>query len=490
MKADFTRNTFDPTKHFSLVLGQQGRVTLDADANEQSTILLRMLRTLARDLIGPYAAPRDGGGFTITSAGQEGLTIAAGRYYVDGILVENETDCLYSEQPDWPLPADDPLAAELKAPTGKIFWLYLDVWERLITFVEDPSLRETALGGPDTAARAKVVWQVKALPVDSTEWTELNRAYGRIGACAAPLENLPSVGDARLTARVDPGQVSDDPCTLSPAAQYRGVENQLYRVEIHLSGAAGAATFKWARDNGSRLAAWVGNGSGANEIAVSDSRGFAAGNWVELSDDVTDLHGVPGTLVRLAKVEPGALTVDPASIPNGANVTWTPQLSNPKVRRWDQVQTGDTLLVDGAVVVREGTADARLWLNLEDGVQIAFSPGGAYRTGDYWMIPARVATGQVEWPSVTDPSGAAVASALPPFGIIHHYAPLGMVRLTSDTFLFEPCRCEFDPISPCFQQASFAVGTRLLRSPLLAVTEAATRAPSRAARAPARSRSR
>ena len=32
MKGDFTRDTFDPAKHFSRVLMQQGRVTLDADA--------------------------------------------------------------------------------------------------------------------------------------------------------------------------------------------------------------------------------------------------------------------------------------------------------------------------------------------------------------------------------------------------------------------------------------------------------------------------
>ena len=57
MKGDFTRNTFDPAKHFSRVLMQQGRVTLDADQNEQAAIQLHYLRTLARDLIGPYAAP-------------------------------------------------------------------------------------------------------------------------------------------------------------------------------------------------------------------------------------------------------------------------------------------------------------------------------------------------------------------------------------------------------------------------------------------------
>jgi hypothetical protein len=41
MKGDFTRDTFDPLKHFSRVLMQQDRLTLDADDNEQATILLR-----------------------------------------------------------------------------------------------------------------------------------------------------------------------------------------------------------------------------------------------------------------------------------------------------------------------------------------------------------------------------------------------------------------------------------------------------------------
>lgn len=485
MKGDFTRDTFHPIKHFSRVLSQQGRVTVDADANEQSAILLHMLRQLARDLIGPYAAPRDEGGFTIVAAGSGGFTIEAGRYYVDGILVENDADCSYGAQPDWPVPADDPLAAWIKAPVAnKAFWLYLDVWERLITSVEDSSIREKALGGPDTAARAKVVWQVKGLPIDPASFTRNDRAYGLTAACAAPLGNLTPVSAATLAARVDPGEVSDDPCVLSPHARYRGAENQLYRVEIHIGGAAGAATFKWARDNGSRLAAWTGNGNGANELSVGNSRGFEAGNWVELSDDVTDLQGLPGTLVRLAKVEPGTLTLDAASIPNGANVTWTPQLLNPKIRRWDQVQTGTTLLANGAVAVKEGTASVPLWLNLEDGVQIAFSPGGAYRTGDYWMIPARVATGDIEWPRIALGTGTG-AAFVPPHGIVHHYAPLGFVAFARN-FIFRGCRCEFEPASPCFQGGSLAVGTRLLRSPEVSAAERPARA--RTPRARARTR--
>ena len=56
MKGDFTRETFNKSKHFSRVLMQQGRVLLDADFNEQSAIILHYLRTLAADLFGPYKA--------------------------------------------------------------------------------------------------------------------------------------------------------------------------------------------------------------------------------------------------------------------------------------------------------------------------------------------------------------------------------------------------------------------------------------------------
>src|SRR4051812_24682502 len=91
MKGDFTRLTFEREKHFSQVLRQQGRVTVDADDNEQTAILLHYLRTLARDLIGPYGTPLEGGGFAATVDGDD-LLLSAGRTYVDGLLVENDED--------------------------------------------------------------------------------------------------------------------------------------------------------------------------------------------------------------------------------------------------------------------------------------------------------------------------------------------------------------------------------------------------------------
>src|SRR5262245_55273158 len=98
MYGDFSRLTFDPRKHFSGVLMQQGRVTTDADFNEQSSITLHYLRRLAADLIGPCGGPEGADGFRITPAPPD-LVIGAGRYYVDGVLCELDTPTTYFNQP-------------------------------------------------------------------------------------------------------------------------------------------------------------------------------------------------------------------------------------------------------------------------------------------------------------------------------------------------------------------------------------------------------
>jgi hypothetical protein len=490
MKADLTRDTFDASHHFRRVLHQQGRVTLDADPNEQAAILLHYLQALARDLIGPYGAPAIGGGFQLTVAEKE-LMIGAGNFYVDGILVENDAPCSYNTQPDYRAADDDALVKELRQSSGTTFWAYLDVWERHVSWVEQPHLLEPALNGVDTCTRSKVVWQVKAVALDrvatdngtrdkraalekqlqslkqerekttapakiatldtkiaaiSAQLDELAAADGGAApamGCAAPLVQLVGLCDARLAARVDPGQVIEDACTIAPDALYRGAENQLYRVEIHRGGQAGTATFKWSRDNGSVAAAWLG--TEGNDLLVSHTHGFEAGNWVELAHDALALNGLPGALVKLAKVDHGVLTIDPDSVPTTSVQAWTSAMHNPSVRRWDQVQIGDTTLDQGAVPIVESTATAPYWLDLEDGVQVSFAAGGTYRAGDYWLIPARVATGQVEWP--LDDLGVPAMRA--PAGVQHHYAPLGFIAWNDGQVMVNPCRCEFARLAIC-----------------------------------------
>jgi len=449
MKGDFTRSSFDPRKHYSRVLMQQGRVSLDADANEESSILLHHLRALTRDLFGAFGGPADGGGFNLavdSSHHPPRLVIGAGHYYVDGILCEADADCDYASQPDYlPVVPDDmqkgdPLLVWLDEPDAdRRFWLYLDVWERHITWIEDDHIREPALGGPDTCTRAKVIWQVKALPWDPA-W---NPAAGA-SPCQIPLKTLHGLGDAHMAARLDPGAQVADPCVISPHASYRGAENQLYRVEIHRGGHTPSATFKWSRDNGSVATRWLG--TEGDDLIAKNGRGFGAGDWIELSHDALDLAGVPGQLVRLARVDADRLTIDSATVPSNGLMAWSETLSNPKLRRWDQRGNDDVALVDGAMPLAERSATAPNWIALEDGVQIQFAEGGEYRTGDYWLIPARVATQDIEWPR--DAAGHGLL--LSPWGIAHHYAPLGIVSLNAEKVVVEPCRrCIEIPAVPC-----------------------------------------
>ena len=241
-------------------------------------------------------------------------------------------------------------------------------------------------------------------------------------------------------------------------------------MEIHDPGtttSAPPATFKWSRDNGSIASAWLGiSGTSANDLLVVHGRGFEASHWVELTDDTKELQGLPGILVKLAKVQGNTLSVDPSTVPS-SGLGWSNQLVHPKIRRWDQTGNEDTQIPSGVIPIQETPG---LWIDLEDGVQIQFSPGGQYRTGDYWLIPARVATGKVEWPPqmdasgqpITDANGNVIPDPLPPDGIEHHYTPLGFLALKNKNLRLGSCRCTFDPASSCFKTGSLAVGAHLI----------------------------
>jgi len=466
MKGDFTRVTFDPTNHFTRVLMQQGRVQLDADSNEQTAILLHYLQTLAADLIGPHGGPATPAlGFQIafdTEKRQNNtltdLTIGAGRYYVDGILCENDAfdekgapsaAISYYAQADYPFGKQrDPL------PVFP-FLLYLDVWEHHVTALEAPSIREVALGmsGPDTTTRAKVVWQIKALPLTkaATNLPENQLANARdctkIDTIWNDLKQLwQPANRGRLLAGVrKDAQKPTDVCTIPPDSRYRGAENQLYRVEIHKGGTANdGATFKWSRDNGAVVAMLSETiGSDLTVSGIHDgARGFAGGQWVELTGDALELRGELGTLVRLVKVEDELLTIDPLTASGALNPNARFPTATTIVRRWDQREVGDVTLQGGAIPIEEG-----VWFDLEDGIRVQFQPSAAgdqaiYRTGDYWLIPARTATGDVEWPrdDKQDPK------PLPPHGVEHHYAPLATIT-TADQPI--DLRHRFPPSANC-----------------------------------------
>ena len=455
MHADLSRLTFRPERHYSAVIAQQGRVQLDADANEQTAIQLHQARTLAADLIGRHGGPRDAAGFRVEYVGGkhdiDTLYIHGGRYYVDGILLDADRPAPGTPVPDehaedapedsatppaywtyWDQPDGfrDPEKSgdRLPSPAQSPFLVYLKVWERSVTAAEDPALREVALGAalPDTAARAKVVWQVLPLSLAELAIEETDPSKEVVSAAFDKWAQRQAASSARLAARSErPDHADEDPCLVKPDARYRGPENQLYRVEVHAGGEAKDATFKWSRENGSVVfpvdeldGTWVQLAS----LGHDDKLDLDVGDLVEFTDTACSSRlealpllrveelDLPGRRVRLsAEPEPG--------------VGRLPGL-NPFLRRWDHHEgprrKGRTAtLKGGAVPVTEGE-----WLPLEDGVEVYFAKGGAYRTGDHWLIPARTATGAVEWPA--DPARRPLLQG--PAGIARHFAPLALVK--------------------------------------------------------------
>lgn len=445
MKGDFTRETFRPRRHYWGVLRQQGRVDIDADWNEQVRIARHHDVVRSADLVGPSGGPIDGAGFGLAVDAAGAVTIAAGRYYVSGILVENESDVALTAQPD--PPAGLP-------PTGAGLHLaYLDASDRHVTALDDPTIREVALGGPDTATRARTVWQVRTQPLLSGG-AEISAAIAALAAaraagdaaaeavalqalrdlatgasCATPLDPLGGsleAGTGTMAARTNEATAAADPCRFDPAgAGYTRLENRLYRVEVHDPGTdattnpATAATFKWSRDNGSIVVSIeefrdTGAGSQTTELVVrrlglDEAQELKQDDWIEIVSDDLIARGERGQLVQIAQQPDPADRIlflsDPVDIK-------APGL-HPQVRRWD-------LPVGGLATVR------RSWQELESGIEIRFG-AGTYHTGDYWVIPARANTADVEWPPLPEYPGHVPTGdpeQLPPRGIAHWRAAL------------------------------------------------------------------
>ncbi|HEX7318178.1 MAG TPA: DUF6519 domain-containing protein [Pyrinomonadaceae bacterium] len=588
MKGDISRQTFARKNHYSSVRMQQGRVQLDADWNEQADIVAHRERTTTRDLIGCCGGPLGAAAFAVTVLPREivvtppdpsgvfidpsgifinpsgvrttdpsgvrpvepsgirvidpsgvrpthiprvpnkgdDFKLGAGRYYVDGILCENEQEVNYSAQPDFP---DAPKFGNAPFNEDALYLLYLDVWQRHLTALDDPHIRETALGGPDTATRAKTVWQAKLWKVRGAGGVVCPEVFSRF----VEAEVISNKG--LLNASTAPEEAGGNPCIVPPSAGYRGLENLLYRVEIHTGGAASdvsttagsfsvqlsgnaannqltvetghsfkvgnavelfpakagsdamagrlyfvtnvndqtvtlnqnvqgiemsqqprlrptGATFKWSRQNGSvvtkietisaRDGAVEGKEITVQSLGPDDDLGFSDGDWVELTDDLTELRGQPGQLTQIVTADNATRTVMLRDAPTVVTSR------NAKMRRWD-----------GIGIVRTNRSEsARNWITLENGLRIQFPANGSdadskkpplYATGDYWLIPTRTATadresGNIEWPNTNG-----VPLAQPPEGIEHHYCPLALLQWTQKNGLSvaADCRTFFPPVT-------------------------------------------
>src|SRR5215217_6505924 len=499
----------------------------------------------------------------------------------------------YTTQPDYPNPTGLDLE-DLEPNESRTDLVYLDVWQRHITAIEDPDILEVALGGPDTTTRVKTVWQVKVLkgvraaiwedigpavrvaamaainnklfasirdnrlwwrdpvgfevnwerigdaidgadevvamaainnklfaatrdkrlwwrdPVDIEDviWEAIGSAIDQVGAdevvamaainnklfaatrnnrlwwrdpvgfedviweeighandvvAMAAINNKlfaatrnnrlwwrdpvdievncedeirgwpPSASGGRLSTEVVPTPAAEDPCLLAPGGGYRGLENRLYRVEIHHGGGLGEATFKWSRDNGSvvfPIEEFVSDREvKVRRVGRDQVLRLRTDDWVEILDDDIEyrqdhtqegeIAGTMAQIVRPIDEEDRLLTLDrdiPTSIYSVAR--------HARIRRWDQTRDVDD---DGLMTTATGP------ISLEDGIQARFS-GGNFKVGDHWVFAARTATGDVE--RLTD---------APPRGIEHHYCRLALVKWAFDIVQGLKLTLSFDP---------------------------------------------
>ncbi|WP_213803542.1 DUF6519 domain-containing protein [Granulicella sp. dw_53] len=491
MKGDFSRIRFNPKKNYTAVLEQQGRVALDADANEQSVILEHIRDTEVIDMIGPFGGPIHDAGFAISASGSS-ISIGAGRYYVHGILCESPAPIDYSAQPFLLGPMNSASDLLNQLSNGKVasLQLFLEVWQRLVTSLEDPCLLEPALGQADTTVRRQTVWRVVAsLAAPQTQVSSaiddlLNRpgllkdikrfvtvvderavlnsvsladratvdlqssktTQAALDCCASmtlPAQTKPS---GRLTAQTNDGG-SDCSCEPTPSAGFRGLENQLYRIEIHHGGTGSQATFKWSRENGSVVTAVTdvfGSDIKVDSLGPDANLGFSPGQWVELTDDL-DLFGIapnqPGDLFQIQSTTPERRTITTTAPASKVDRT-----KNARLRRWDQ--NGATLTATG-IPLSPGT-----WIGLENGIQIQFTEGD-YASGDFWLIPARTASGAIDWP----PCGSDDAAFQQPHRTPIYRAPLACIHWDpkSQQPVVQDCRSLFSPLTELVNTQSKAL---------------------------------
>ncbi|HMC91577.1 MAG TPA: DUF6519 domain-containing protein, partial [Allosphingosinicella sp.] len=431
MSGDLSRDTFDPLRHFTSVRAQQGAIQVDADSNEQADIVRHRIDLTVRDIVGDAAGPVDPDSFKVTVAGNA-ITISPGRYYVRGRLLENDAPVTLPTQPflagGYCVLADPAAAAfDVAKPPAGDYAVVLDSWVRDVTVLEMPALLDPSLGGVQTGIRLQSVWQVKLMKIPA------GTSCG--GVAATPGWALyASPSPARMDADTDIPPPAPNQCDLSPSGGYQGLENALYRVEIHNPGpagtGAGTATFKWALDNASfatLATSWDNNRTLTVASVAGDlTRGFRIGDTVELIDVATELREQPGLMLTVADLVGDAMTLSAPHQLGAAADGAAAAARTVRVRRWEE----------GLRAIPKVPA----WLPLgTDGVRVNFDKAVSYRTADFWMIPARTAIDDILWPG----------SAQPPANIPHLLAPLARIKVdgAGNITLLGDCRTLFPPLS-------------------------------------------
>jgi len=426
MKSQISRHSHDPAKRYSGVFQQQGRMITDADWNELQAIVKARLDEALRDVVGggvPSHRP-----LSVRFTGST-FEIVPGVLYAGGLpaLLGKPDDAVftYATQPDFPSAPGAVTAGDL---------IYVDAWEREVSFLEDPALQDPGLNGADTCTRTQTMLQIKRAPTGLSPELIIE----------SDLRN-PAVGNALLGIGLRRAKSSTD--ILDPAADEVAIDqpigNFLFRVEIHdVQGPANnptSITLKWSSENAAEAY--------ASGTAPPDYKG---------SDWAYEFHGPISERqlgVHLVSFPPRRPLDDgyPATEPDKTLLPW--------VRRWDGFcvltranSSTDWITAhiasgrDRSVALSSGIADGvhghaeiirvpstgpptslilRLNLQLVD-LQLHLKDK-SFVAGDYWLAMARDQF----------VSGQQLLDSRPPVGVVHRYLQLGRVVSSGGALAFQ-----------------------------------------------------
>lgn len=338
-----------------------------------------------------------------------------GEYEIDGLAFR-------SSGGSWPAladPAGAALQSQSENPAGTRLLAYVEAWEQHVTAIEDPGMRETALGGDlDTTARTEVRHQVKLATVTGLNPDQIASAF----ATALLPGGTVTLGVANETTTVDP-------CDLPVPGGYTGPENRLYRMEVHGPGPGGGTLFKWSRENGSELFAahfpdTLVIPAPASSLVVAADSDLRDGDLVELLSDAIELgDDAPGTLVAAGFTRPQRAAGRLLRLSGGDEITGSDTIFD-LLDPIDETPVNDVdtgRFADQGLKLRRWsglihhTADALY--ELEQGIEADI--GGNFEPGDWWQYEARVDAANANGPVQ---SGAHGPERL--------FAPLALMRQT------------------------------------------------------------
>lgn len=443
---------------------QQGRVILDRDFNALNEALSHTIDADALDVIGPSGTPNDGFAISIPPSSPPSshpldFLISPGTMYVGGQRVifpapaAGQLPLSYFNQPDWP-EADQSGNTGLFEP--ELFekqmreFVYLHLWEHEVSAVEDPELKDVALGGADTSQRLRLIRRVKRTPggrIDcGTGLENMRLAWGRLGLLFDP-NTMRLVPQATLQVSFTQARTTTDPCDPTFRGGYLGADNQLIRVQLSDggNGPGSPVTLLWGYDNASFIHRAVVSADRITvQLSPSPVDAFhspQAGQVVEIlrtaavlgsEPDATDPAGTAQIVRCVAEAAGFVCAIATAYDPSTGTVVLNQAIPaaytndpNPLFLRVWRAQLAINA-AGGTVELKDTVGQGAAANPVTTGVQvtIALPPSGILPVGAYWSIAVRPSTPQGVYPE------SLLASPQPPDGPRQWACPLAVIDWT------------------------------------------------------------